>query len=282
MNKHRAQQNLNLPLTYLYRTITHLCLCLPPSLLPSVLPFFLQDLCSRNIPLWGRGTSMKKTSGIYRGTLRGIPPSSWDNPENWYWKNGRIGRGGGSRAGRGGPRCGRVCVCCVYLGVMWWVFACGCGVCVPPCVRLRDTASACVLFVAGLPGPRVTETRQLWAKMPWLWSEFPQGQSSLAEQTAARSPEMGAMISSHPGRPNIPAGLERPCQPVCLRLRPEALPDEPPGQLLDQLFDLGYGLDGRQRWPSQVSGFHGDRPCECSGSTVLGTGSIFKSNSLLL
>lgn len=221
MNKHRAQQNLNLPLTYLYRALTHLCLCLPPSLLPPILPFLLQDLCSRNIPLWGRGTWMKQTSGIHRGTLRGsfIPGQSGKLvlEERKNWPGWRVAGWAWWTTLWARMRC------CVYLGVMRWVFACGCGVCVPAGVPLRDTPSACALFVAGLPGPQVTETRQLWAEMPWLWSEFPQGQSSLMEQTAARSPEIGAMISSHPGRPDILAGLKRPCQPVCLRLRPEAL-----------------------------------------------------------
>lgn len=46
-------------------------------------------------------------------------------------------------------------------------------------------------------------------------------------------------------------------------------------------------MDGRQRWPAWVSGFHGDSSCECSGSirclrAVLETQSVFKPNSLLL
>lgn len=224
MNKHRAQQNLNLPLTYLYRALTHLCLCLPPSLPPALHPSFppSRSVFQEHPPLGQRHldeADIRDPQGQTEGHPTFIPGQSgklvleeWKNwpgwrVMGWAWWTALWAR----------------MRCCVYLGVMRWVVACGCGVCIPPCVQLRDTPSACALFVAGLPGPQVTETRQLWAEMPWLWSEFPQGQSSLAEQTAARSPEMGAMISSHPGRPNIPAGLDRPCQPVSLRLRPEAL-----------------------------------------------------------
>ena len=141
----------------------------------------------------------------------GIPPSSWDHQESGNWKNRRLSRVARHGLGCAGMHCGSMPICehpsapvCafvhVYLGVMLWVGARGCAVlCLPPRVRLRENLGARVLFVVGLTCFRVAESRQHGGLMSSQGVDLPQGQSSLAEQTTLRSPELGAMVSSSSG-----------------------------------------------------------------------------------
>lgn len=61
----------------------------------------------------------------------------------------------------------------------------------------------------------------LWANEEFISYGIPSGPVLLVEQSA-KSPELGVMISSIPGGPNIPSGFGRPCQPL-LRLRLDAV-----------------------------------------------------------
>ena len=107
---------------------------------------------------------------------------------------------------------------CVCLDVMRWVCAYGYGLFLSLSMGAAEGKPE-VMCAVGLSGRGQAVLRA----NEFISSGIPSGPVLLEEQTA-KSPEMGVMLSFNPGGPNIPSGLERPCQPL-LRLRLGALTD---------------------------------------------------------
>lgn len=179
-------------MTYLYHTVTYLSylyVSLPPSLLSFFPPliFVFQEL-----PLWERGTAMRKTpfqrgSGIRRSMLWGIWLSSRDNQKNENWKKlknrqGQPDLGWGVVASTVGVLLWASVICSVPVYAFIYVFGCDeVGVCLwlwSICVSLcgcswGEDPSACVLFVVGFTCLRVRGLAAPWAnEFPWLWNSL--------------------------------------------------------------------------------------------------------------